>query len=164
MKSSQLAKATVFWVIWAALVVSILVYAAAAFLSTRQAPPSEVQSSQVLFLVLLGMGFSNALASVVIRQIFLVRAVRLGKLDVDTAEGFRRALVVFVVLWALADLTGVFGLALVFWNSSFLDGLPFWGLALLLMLFHRPAWGPLHRKESAERFSSQPGSIHETRS
>lgn len=138
MKAELAIKAASLWIVWAALSGSVLACAVIAFLQTRAAASIDASFPQTLYLVLLGMGLSNALVSVVIRQFLLVRAVRRGTLDLQTSAGSQRAFVLFLVTWALSETLGIFGLVIVLLGASFVSGIPFWGLALVLMLLHRP--------------------------
>ncbi len=150
MKPGLVAKVALLWVLWAALAGSILACAAVAFLQTRTTALADASFPQTLYWVLLGMGLSNALVSIVIRQFLLVRAVRRGTLDLQTSVGLQRAFVLFLVTWALSETLGIFGLVIVFLGAHFASGIPFWGLALLLMLLHRPTSNFFRRDSSTE--------------
>ena len=106
------------------------------------------------------MAVSNAIVSIAIRHIFLVRAVRNRTLDLTQLAGLQRAFTIFIVNWALSETAGIFGLVLVFLDASFWSGIPFWGLALLLMIFHRPDLNLFRRDASTEERASQPDPIH----
>lgn len=164
MASPRNMKATSFglllWLVWGAMLASILVYVAVAFLRVRDAQAPSENSPEMLWMILFGMAVSNAIVSVGIRQIFLVRAVRKRTLDLTQLAGLQRAFTIFIVNWALSETAGIFGLLLVFLGASFWSGVPFWGLALVLMIFHRPDLNSFRRDASTEERASQPGPLH----
>ena len=96
-------------VVWRALLGSLALYAA---LPWFLRPGGGLESAGALLLGLTAVAALTGLGTFVLRELLLTRPIRSGALRVNTAEGMGRLTQISVVLWALCESVGLYGLVL----------------------------------------------------
>jgi hypothetical protein len=137
----------VVWIIWGALVVSVLVYggiglALAPAPDPAEQPPEDAASAMVPVLAVVAVG--ALAASFVLRVVFLSRLGQGRKPDGADPAAFGKFLTLHVVLFALAESVAIHGLVLRF-AAGISNGLflAFLGAALFGLACHAPLGAPL---------------------
>jgi len=123
-------------IVWLALVASLLVYGAIPFVLPLPGEPAAVLVPLVAALVFVAL--ATALATMVLRRVAITGPLASGALDPATKTGAGRVLAISVVLWALCESIGVYGLVLFFLYRELALFYPFLLVAMALMLFHAP--------------------------
>jgi hypothetical protein len=95
--------------VWRALLGSLALYAA---LPWFLRPEPRVESVGAMLLGLTAISLVTAIATFAVRELLLNRPIRSGELRVDTDAGRNRLMQLYVVLWALCESVGVYGLVL----------------------------------------------------
>ncbi len=136
------------WIVWGAMFASLAAYAVLPLLL-----PGSGEADPILPLVtaLLGaLAAANALASVVLRALALVRPLRCRRLELGTPEGVQRFFTISLLNWALSESVALFGVVLFVFSRD--PGLlhPFLAGAALLMLWHAPHLGAFAPRPSSE--------------
>lgn len=123
-------------ILWGALLSSLAIYLGVAFAVAPSQTPRE--DADMMGFALLGMTFTTAFASVIIRSKMLVEPIRSGEIDPRSAEGMQRAFVPFMLCLVLSEAIGIFGLVLSLLAGDPLYAVPFVAVGAALMLYHRP--------------------------
>ncbi len=109
--------ARVQWIVWAAIMMSLLVYAAMPFLLPAGASASE--GGDVVFVGTFAfMAAMCAAASLALRHLLLIAPLERGELDPSSAAGRARFFQVSLICWLLAESVAVWGLVLFFLGGS----------------------------------------------
>lgn len=133
------------WILWAALIASLLVYAAiplvlpAAEGEARAADTAGVGAA-VAFAVMAVLG------SLALRRLALVRPLARGALELGSRAGQTRLYTVSMLCWALSEAVGIVGLLLFLLYRRPELCYPFLAAALGLLLFHAPRASALRRR------------------
>lgn len=130
------------WILWGALLASLLVYAAIPLLLPAvEAPPADA--------AWVGGGAAlaglAALGSLALRRLALVGPVGRGELDLGSHAGQTRLYLVSMLCWALAESVGIVGLLLFLLYRRPELVYPFLAAAIGLMLYHAPRASALRR-------------------
>lgn len=120
--------ATTRWILWAALLASVLLYAAIPLLV---APPPSDPPLPALPGLFAGFGLAAAGAALLLHHLALRRPIAHGALDPVGPAHAPRVLVVLVIAWVLAEVPAILGLVLALLGGGPQAG---WGLALLSAL------------------------------
>lgn len=96
-------------IIWRALLGSLGLYAALPWFLRSGAREESVDA---LLLILIAVAVVTGVATFAVRELLLVRPIRSGALRVDTDTGLARVTQISVVLWALCESVGLYGLVL----------------------------------------------------
>ena len=135
-------------IIWAALVASLFVYGAVAFVVAASRPPAEAPSPRLLAALLGVVALTTGLATIMIRGRMLVVPIARGELDPRSPSGGQRAFVPYILCLALTESIGLYGLVLSLLAGNARWSLPFLAVALALMLVHRPTAPELRSPQS----------------
>jgi F0F1-type ATP synthase membrane subunit c/vacuolar-type H+-ATPase subunit K len=144
--------------IWWALFAALIVHGVVAY---TVAPMREVEPGQSVFVIFVALGvisLATAVATIFVRGRMLVRPIQSGALDPARPEDRQQAFVAFVLCVALTESIGIYGLVVAFFSANASWSLPFIGLAVLLMLVHRPTAADLRPPlvASGTHFDSSP--------
>lgn len=113
----QAPPATVQWILWAAILMSVLVYALMPFFLPIDASPSE--GSDVVFVGSFALlAAMCAAASFAVRHLMWIAPLERGELDLSSTSGRARFFQVSLVCWVLSESVGICGLVLFFLGSS----------------------------------------------
>ena len=136
------------WIIWGLLTAGLGIYAAigCGVLSADGPGVGEISGAGkdgggMITYAMIAASILTLLMGFLIKALLLARAIRLDAEDAAN-EGamFGRYLGVMIVVWALTESIGVFGLVARFTGASTMTFLSILGLALLGMLAHRPMY------------------------
>jgi len=97
----------------------------------------EAQVAVVRFVLAL-LSLAAGVGSFALREALVMRALRAGRLDPSTPQGFARVRTALILLWALCELVAVFGLVLSLGSGVPSLGWPFTLGAAALLLVHAP--------------------------
>jgi len=99
--------------IWRALLASIALYALLPWF-TQPRLHGDPESARVLLLSLTLIAVATAIGTLVAREILLVRPIRRGELRVSTPEGAAKLFQLALILWALSESVGIYGIVVFF--------------------------------------------------
>ena len=130
---------TTLWILWAAIVALLALDAIALtrFLPVRAHPWYDAQTS-VALLVLGLLALVAGVGTFALRESLVLRDLRSGTLDPNTASGFARIQRTFVALWSLCLVIGLFGNVLAWGAAKAIVAAPFLTAAAVLLLVHAP--------------------------
>ncbi|MDH3519977.1 MAG: hypothetical protein OEM49_05915 [Myxococcales bacterium] len=140
--------AQVQWLIWAALLVSLVVYGLLPIVIDLDLGAPSLPEPTVVF-ALTAIGVATAVGTLVARQILLVRPARRRELDLATSEGLARFFQASLIFWTCADSIGIYGLLLYFLFQKLAYLYAFLVAAAGLMLYHAPRIAALRPPDTA---------------
>ena len=125
------------WITWASMLGSLAIYGALPFFIPSLG--AESREPQIVLIAALGfVGLTEGMATLVIRQIALVRPIRFGTLDLKSAIGAERFFRISIINWALSSSIGIYGLVLFVLYGALELFYPFLVVAALLLIYHAP--------------------------
>ncbi len=124
--------------IWWALIVSIGVYAVAAYAIAGTVGPRDRTQVHILTAALGLVSTTIGMATIFIRGRMLVGPIKRGELDPRTPAGRKRAFMPFILCLVLSESIGTYGLVMAMFSGSPLYAGPFLVISTLLLLIHRP--------------------------
>jgi hypothetical protein len=127
------------WMLWAAIVALLVLdaLALARVLPTRADVWYEAEAS-VAQLVLGLLALVAGVGSFALRETLVLRDLRSGALDPNTASGFRRVQRMLVALWSLSLVIAAFGNVLAWGSARPMAAAPFLIGAAVLLVVHAP--------------------------
>jgi hypothetical protein len=130
---------TTLWLLWAAIVALLALDAIAVtrFLPVRAHPWYDAQTS-VALLVLGLLALVAGVGTFALRESLVLRDLRSGTLDPNTASGFARIQRTLVALWSLCLVIGLFGNVLAWGAATPIVAAPFLIAAVVLLVVHAP--------------------------
>ena len=130
---------TTLWILWAAIVALLALdaIAVARFLPVRVHPWYDAQTS-VALLVLGLLALVAGVGTFALRESLVLRDLRSGTLDPNTASGFARIQRTLVALWSLCLVIGLFGDVLAWGAAKSIVAAPFLIGAAVLLVVHAP--------------------------
>jgi hypothetical protein len=145
------------WITCAALLLSLLVYAAVILWVSPAAPPPLEQPALVGALALVAAAIGAA--SLAIRALLVVRPVRTGELDPTREPDAQRLFALSVVGWMLADTVAVLGLLAFFLLHARTAALGFVAGGAALLLLQAPRLGALRPPPTSQDLARRPGPL-----
>jgi hypothetical protein len=124
--------------IWWALIASIGIYAAVAYMIAGVQEPRDGTYVHVMAAALGVVSMTIAVVTIFIRGRMLVGPIKRGELDPRTPAGLQRAFVPFLLCLVLSESVGIYGLVLALLSGISLYAAPFLVIATVLLLIHRP--------------------------
>ena len=146
-------------ILWAAMVVSLIVYAAVAHIVTSQGTQESPSYLSTLVAVFIFLSVSMGVGTIHYRRRALVNPIQVGQIDLNTAAGQQRAFQPFVMNLMLSESVGIYGLVLAFLSGHGEYYLPFMAGALVLMFLHRPTASDLNPSNRGLAASQPPPPI-----
>ena len=130
---------TTLWILWAAIVALLALDAIAltGFLPVRVHPWYDAQTS-VALLVLGLLALVAGVGTFALRESLVLRDLRSGTLDPNTASGFARIQRTLVALWSLCLVIGLLGNVLAWGAAKPIVAAPFLLAAAVLLVVHAP--------------------------
>lgn len=130
------------WLVWAVMLVGIALDVALPLLLPPPSQPWYEARAQVVRFVLALLSLSAGVGTFALRETLVMRGLRAGVLDPMTPQGLARVRATLIVLWALCELIGVFGLVVSLGSGRPTFGWPFAVASVVLLILHRPhaAW------------------------
>ena len=130
---------TTLWLLWAAIVALLALdaIAVARFLPVRVHPWYDAQTS-VALLVLGLLALVAGVGTFALRESLVLRDLRSGTLDPNSASGFARIQRTFVALWSLCLVIGLFGNVLAWGAGTPIVAAPFLLATAVLLVVHAP--------------------------
>ena len=123
-------------IIWRALLASLALYGTFPWFIRLE---RSAESLDPLFLrMIMGVAFCIGIGSLAARQVLLVRPIRAGELIPNTDAGLARVGRISIVLWALSEAVGLYGLMLYMLSGEARHLYLFLMAATGLFFAHRP--------------------------
>jgi hypothetical protein len=124
-------------IIWAALLVSLVVYGVVA-LAMGSRPSGDPQQEDVMVSTFAVLALLVGGATIVLHRLAISGPVSRGALDLSSAAGQMRLYWVSLVTWVLSESIGIYGLALFLLFGRFLHLFAFLAAAAVLLLVYAP--------------------------
>ena len=146
------------WVVWSSLQMSLAIYAVIALLGVGGSP-SDPDTTRLMALALGLIAVPTAAATFVLRRVLLTRPIAEGRVDPASESGMQRVQTANILIWALCEAIGIWGLVLWFLSSRWELLLPFLAAGSLLLALHAPRSSYLDRHEQLKALASGEGTI-----
>ncbi len=126
-------------VIYAALMISILIYGGmAALMPPSKSPQEGIPGAEVQWKIFYGIGALLVFAIFVVRRRFLPRLVESGSAELNLHPILLKNRLGHLIIWACSEAVGVLGLLIFLVMGGRGEALKFIGVSLLLMLIFYP--------------------------
>jgi hypothetical protein len=122
--------------LWWALVVSLLIYVAVAYVA--QVAPNPNAPVSLLLPIFVGLSGVIAVGTIIFRRRALSGPIQAGQLDPTTPQGLQAAFTPFIINLILSESVGIYGLVLTFLSGQLLYSVAFSAAAIALLFVHRP--------------------------